>query len=213
MYCWKLSGGGGYDKEFYRKFAGLFASYIPTVIYSLLVYKIKVPKELVDRIQTYDLERADFYVHDIYQYFWNDRSNKDIWGRTLHEIPIECIILPLILVCIIAFLVYKINKRIAVAYFTLSGLCGLFNYSIVILAWDLSRYYFCIYMQVLFLTLYILKTYLNDYQLNKYEIMCFIIYTLAIVGMSGFELSLFNDVIYSRTWNEVFEMIGNFTSY
>ncbi len=191
--------GEDYGRHIFQKFTGLFAMYIPTVAYSLLVYKIKVPKRLVEQIQEYDLSRADFYISDIYKYFWNDRSNKDIWGRTLHEIPVECIILPLILVCVIAFLVSKINKKIAVTYFVLSVLCGLFNYSIVILAWDLSRYYFCIYMQTLFLTFYILKKYLSDYRLNKNENMYFVIYILAIIGMSRFELSLFDGAEYSRT--------------
>lgn len=68
-------------------------------------------------------------------------------------------------------------------------------------------------MQTLFLTFYILKKYLSDYRLNKNENMYFVIYILAIIGMSKFELSLFDGAEYSRTWKEVFEIIRNFTSY
>lgn len=105
------------------------------------------------------------------------------------------------------------NKKIAVSYFVLSALCAVFNYSIVILAWDLYRYYFCIYIQIFFLTLYIIKKYLYDYKLSRDEIFYFVIYALAIAGMGRFELTLFDDMEYSRTWREVLEVIQKMESH
>ena len=102
----------GQGENLFQRFLGLFIGYIPTVGYSLAANVIRVPKEIADKIQAHDTELADFYVLDIYKYFWNDRSNQDIWGRTLHPIPIECVVLPLMLVCIITFILYKVNKKI-----------------------------------------------------------------------------------------------------
>lgn len=203
----------GQGENLFQRFLGLFIGYIPTVGYSLAANVIRVPKEIADKIQAHDTELADFYVLDIYKYFWNDRSNQDIWGRTLHPIPIECVVLPLMLVCIITFILYKVNKKIAVSYFVLSALCAVFNYSIVILAWDLYRYYFCIYIQIFFLTLYIIKKNLYDYKLSRDEIFYFVIYALAIAGMGRFELTLFDDMEYSRTWREVLEVIQKMESH
>lgn len=205
------------NEKIIRRFIFLFLIYIPSVLYSLAANLIRIPKEMVDKIQEYDLERVDFYVVDIYKYFWNDRSNQDIWGRTLHEIPIECIILPAMLVFIIFIIVLiqggGINKKIAVSYFTLCALCGLFNYSIVIMAWDLSRYYFCIYMQIFIITFYILKRHFVTYQLKKYEMVYFMLYILAIIGMSKFEFDLFDGRVYLRTVQEMLNEIKGFTSY
>lgn len=94
------------NEKVIRRSIILFLTYMPSVIYSLAANLIRIPKELVDKIQAHDLEHADFYIVDIYKFFWNDRSNQDIWGRTLHPIPIECIILPIMLVCIISIILF-----------------------------------------------------------------------------------------------------------
>lgn len=187
-----------------KRGAMLFLGFLPSVIYSLLAFLIRVPKERMEQMYRWNLLQADFPLReDVYEYFWNDRSNADTWGRALHEIPIPCVIYPLLLIAVISFILYRKNKKMAVAFGILCILCGLANYSIVIVAWDLDRYYFCIYMQIFLVTIYVLKKHLMDYRFVKNDGLLFLIFLLGSLGMSGFEFTLFDDRSYLRSVKDV----------
>lgn len=186
--------------------------FIPTVAYSLLVFYIRVPKSRMDLIQNVCNENANFPLRqDVFEYFWNDRSNIDIWGRQLHAIPVVCVIYPLFLVIIITILLWNADKKkIAIVYLNMCILTGIFNYLIVIVAWDLHRYYWCIYMQIFLVTIYILKRCLRNYKLHRHEMIYLILMILAYIGMGSFEFRLFDGAVYLRTVNEMQAAIFKF---
>ena len=200
------------EKVKINRIAGYAAAFIPSLIYSLLSFCIRVPKQKMDLISEICNQKANFPLRqDVFTYFWDDRSNADSWGRALHAIPINCIIVPLLLVIVITILLYHANKkRAAAAYFVMSVLIGLFNYSIVIVAWDLHRYYWCIYMQIFILTIYIVLRYLKNHVLEKHEWCYLVLMILAYIGMGGFEFDLFDGAHYLRTMQEMKDVLLNY---
>lgn len=68
-------------------------------------------------------------------------------------------------------------------------------------------------MQIFIITLYVLKRHLITYNLKKHEIVYFMLYILAIIGMSKFEFDLFDGRVYLRTMQEMINEIKGFTSY
>lgn len=192
-------------------FVGYVLTFVPSIMYSLFSFFIRVPKTKMDLISEVCNQKANFPLRqDVFAYFWNDRSNADSWGRSLHAIPINCIITPLLLVIVITILLYNANKkRIAATYFVMSVLIGLFNYSIVIVAWDLHRYYWCIYMQIFILTIYVTRRYLRNHILEKHEWGYLALMIIAYVGMSGFEFDLFDGAQYLKTIQEMKDVIIN----
>lgn len=184
----------------------LFLEFVPSVVYSVLVFFIKVPKERMDKIEAWNLQCVDFPLRsDVYEYFWNDRSNAESWGRTLRAIPLPWVIYPLLLAAVVAVILYKVNKRVAIAYFVMSVLCGVAGYSIVIVAWDLDRYYFCIFMQVFMVTIYVLKKYLLHYQCNGKDMILLLMFLVGAILLSRYEFVLFDDRTYLRTIPQVLE--------
>lgn len=191
----------------------LLAGFVPAIVYSLMTFVIKVPRERMEKIEEWNRQCVDFPLRsDVYQYFWDDRSNAELWGRRLRPIPIPCVIYPLIFAVVIAFILYQVNKKIAISYFLTCILCGLANYSIVIVAWDLDRYYFCIFMQVFMITMYVMKKYLINYELCKRDIKALLLLIIMALGMTKFEFELFDDEKYLRNIHDLLEKMNKILS-
>ncbi len=186
----------------------LLAGFVPAIVYSLLAFFIKVPRERMEKMEEWNRQSVDFSLrNDVYQYFWDDRSVAEIWGRELRPIPVPCVIYPLIFAAVIAFILYQVNKKVAISYFLVCILCGLANYSIVIVAWDLDRYYFCIFMQVFMITIYVIKKYLIDYELCRRDMAALLLLIIMALGMTKFEFKLFDDKKYLRSLQDLLEKL------
>lgn len=195
------------EKELFVKSVFLlFLGFVPSVVYSVLVFLIGVPKERMDKIEAWNIQCADFPLRsDVYEYFWNDRSNADSWGRALRAIPLPWVIYPLMLAAVVAVILYRVNKKAAIAYFVMSVLCGVAGYSIVIVAWDLDRYYFCIFMQVFMVTIYVLKRYLLSYRCDRKDLLLLLLFLAGAAFLSRYEFALFDERTYLRSIPQVLE--------
>ena len=191
----------------------LVTGFVPAIVYSLMAFFIKVPKERMEKIAEWNRQCVDFPLrNDVYQYFWDDRSNAELWGRELRSIPIPCVIYPLIFAAVIAFILYQVNKKVAISYFLVCILCGWVRYSIVVVAWDLDRYYFCIFMQVFMITIYVMKKYLINYELCKRDIKALLLLIIMGFGMTKFEFELFDDEKYLRNIHDLLEKMNKILS-
>lgn len=186
--------------------------FLPIVLYSLLSFHILQPtSNYMNNLYKNNQKYVDFDVRkDVYYYAWADRSNKQIWGRTLHPIAPQCIIYPLILIFIISFFLCKIgHKKIAIVYSILSILVGIFNYSIVIVAWDIDRYYFCIFMQIFIISLYIIRKFLSNYHPKGMEFIPLLMFLIISIFLSDYEFYLFDNAKYLKNMNDVFKEVSN----
>lgn len=191
----------------------LLAGFIPAIVYSMMAFFIKVPRERMEKIEEWNRQCVNFPLrNDVYQYFWDDRSNAELWGRELRSIPIPCVIYPLIFAAVIAFILYQVNKKVAISYFLVCILCGLANYSIVVVVWDLDRYYFCIFMQVFMITIYVIKKYLIKYELCKRDMRVLLLLIIMGFGMTKFEFELFDDEKYLRNIHDFIEKMNKILS-
>lgn len=104
------------------------------------------------------------------------------------------------------------NKKVAISYFLVCILCGLANYSIVVVVWDLDRYYFCIFMQVFMITIYVIKKYLIKYELCKRDMRVLLLLIIMGFGMTKFEFELFDDEKYLRNIHDFIEKMNKILS-
>jgi len=200
------------DTNAIKKSVLLIIGFIPIIIYSLLAFQILQPsKENIVSLYEEGQKYVNFDVReDTYYYAYGDRTNQQEWKRTLHPIPYQAVVYPLALVFIVAFYLYKSNKKIAIIYAVLSILVGIFNYSIVILAWDLDRYYFCIFMQIFIISLYVIKEFLTDYKVLKKDYILLIIFLVMCLFICNYEFYLFDGATYLRNINDVVIELNNY---
>lgn len=196
----------------FKRIIYFFSMFLPMVIYGIFTFFVKIPKERMNLLEKECVEKANFSLRgDVFAFFWNGRSNPERWPRMLHAIPVSCIVYPLLLIIVISIILWNANKKkTAFLYSTLCVLIGLFNYSVVIVAWDLHRFYWCIYMQVFIVTLYVLKRCLHQYKLHRHELIYLMIMIVGCIGMGGFEFDLFDGATYLRTIDEMKLMLLNY---
>ena len=147
---------------------------------------------------------------DVYWYFVFDRSNEDLWGRTLHAISPVWVIFPLLVIAVIAFLLWRRDKWLAAFYTIMCIGCGIGTYSIVIVAWDLDRYYFCIFLQILMVTIFALRKWLRNYVLSKTDIIILIVVFGITLYLDRYRFYLFDYALYLNTWQDMINNIINF---
>lgn len=200
------------EKEhWFRRTFGLGIMYIPSVFYSLLISLYLVPEWIIYKNIAEHTAYANFTPReDVYWYFVFDRSNEDLWGRMLHPIPIECVIYPLLIIALFAYVLWKKDRWLSAMYAIMSVGCGIATYLINIVAWDLDRYYFCIFMQVLFVTLFVLRRYLKNYKLcMKDGILMGVIFAISLC-LNRFRFGLFDYAQYLNTWDDMIRTITTF---
>jgi hypothetical protein len=200
------------EKEhWFRRTIGLGLMYIPSVFYSLLISLYLVPEWIMYKnIAEHDLYANFTPREDVYWYFVFDRSNEELWGRTLHSIPAWCVIYPLLIVALVAFILWKKDRWLSAMYAVMCIGCGVATYLIVIVAWDLDRYYFCIFMQILFVTLFVLRRYLKKYKLCMQDgIFMGVIFVISLF-LNHFRFELFDYAQYLNTLDDMIRTITTF---
>ena len=126
-----------------------------------------VPVEKMDAMREKDRKMViqatyplfNFYFReDVYGYYSN-RSDPEVWDRVLRPIPIWCVVLTLLLVFYVCFVIYETEKtsRLFYTYLISSLTSGFSAYLIVIIAWDLQRFFFCMFMSVFLISIFTLK--------------------------------------------------------
>lgn len=203
-------------KVIHKKTLIILATYIPTVAYSLIVWAVKVPKERMLAIQEYDrnmIENGFSYFNfnfrnDVHMYFCDDRSNADIWGRSLHPIHLWCVVLSLIVIVFVTYMIIENGKstKLAVTYSVMSLAVGLAAYIIVIVAWDLERYALNIFVSVLFVSIFTITKFKIKTFKKKESLLVFTIVLIAAIGCVNERLSMFNSD-YNKGIAELMEVI------
>lgn len=194
-----------------RRTFGLGLMYIPSVFYSLLISLYLVPEWVMYKNIAEHEAYANFTPReDVYWYFVFDRSNEDLWGRMLHPIPIICVVYPLLIIILFAYFLWKKDKWLAIAYAVMSIGCGIGTYLINIVAWDLDRYYFCIFVQILFVTLFVLRRYLKNCKLSLKDSVIMGVIFVASLCMNHFRFELFDYAQYLNTWEDMIRTITTF---
>jgi hypothetical protein len=199
-------------KTYIHNIVWLCVSYIPSLVYCIFVWVVKVPTELVDRLYSYDKAHiTDFYfVENVHYYLSGDRSNADVWGRYFREISKECILYPIILIVFVSLLIYNYKGvKLMILYVLTSVISGFCSYVICILAWDLNRYYFGIYMSILFITIYIINNYMRNIKWDKKDISLIIMMFIAVFAICDYKFWLFDGAEYNASWGDFFNMISN----
>lgn len=197
--------------HWFRRTFALGMMFVPSVIYSLGISLYLVPENQMYQIINDNRRFADFPLReDVYWYFVFDRSSEDVWGRTLHAIPVQLILFPLLIVFMTWLILLKIDKLVAIVYVLLSIGCGLASYITVIVSWDVYRYYFCIYIQIMFVTLYVMERYFKKVCFSRKECSCMCVLGLLGILMSTYRMELFDYARYLNTLDEMIYTITNF---
>ena len=204
-------------KDIIKSTLYLFLTYIPHIIYSILIFEVKVPLEKIIAIQSYDRAMVNAsslhfnfnFREDVHLYMSGDRSNADSWGRALRPIPIWCVAMTALLIIFVAYCIYRSHhdKKLVFSYALSAVAVALADYSIMIVAWDLERFYFTIFISVLFVSIYTLKKYeIKNIPTGEFLLIS-AIFILAYVGMSSNRLGLFDEAVYNNTWNDFLNVV------
>lgn len=185
-----------------KKLGILVATYVPTLAYAFLVFFIKIPAERIAAIQNYDREMVNNHFpyfnfnfrEDVHLYMSGDRSNTGGWSHTLHPIHMWCVIMTLILVVFVTYVLIENgkSKRMIFAYVSSAVIVGIAAYSIVIVAWDLERYAFNMFISVLMVSLFTLKRYEITKFKKKESWVVLLLFFIASIGFSNERLEMFN---------------------
>lgn len=192
--------------HWFRRIIALGCMYIPIVFYSLLISLYLVPEWVMYKNIAEHQACANFVPReDVYWYWVFDRSNEEEWGRVLHEISPVWIIYPMLIIAVTAFLLWKQDRWLSIMYAIMSIGCGVATYLIVIVAWDLDRYYFCIFLQIFMVTIFVLRKWLKNYALSKIDLA--VILTAFVISMSlvHYRFYLFDYARYLNTWEDMIQ--------
>lgn len=201
-----------------RRFGILVATYIPHVIYIIVVWLNKVPKELVLKLQDHDRYMVEHvrggipnfsFREDVHKFYYSDRSNQDVWPRMLRPVPLWSVALCILVIIFTAYFFYKYTKNIklTISYIASSSLTGLGSYSILIVGWDMDRYYFTIFMSIFFVTVYSIKKYMPKISPDTYDLYFIAIVLVAAIGIGTHQLNLFDDREYNYGWRNFYNML------
>lgn len=197
-------------KELIKYICFLCITYIPSGIYCILVWIKKVPVQMMQQLYEYDKAHVtEFWLpENTYWCFSGDRSWSEIWGRAFRPIPSENLWYPFILILFVSIMLYNYkNIRLMVTYILTSIISAFCCYSICILAWDLNRYYFCMYMAVLFISIFVINNYLKDIKYDKKDIFITLMMITAVSTIYDFRFSLFDGAVYNETWQNFFDLL------
>jgi hypothetical protein len=204
-------------KEMGKKILILLGTYIPHIVYCLVIWFVKIPEDLMLKIQEYDRNKvnntfryANFvFREDVHLYMSGDRSNADVWERTLRPIHPWCVVTTLVLIIFVSYIIYKEKKnlKLLLSYIVVSIAVALGAYIIVFVAWDLARYYFNIFISVFFVSIFVLKYYIGDIKFNSDYVFVILFVFLAVVGIAENRLYLFDKATYNETWNQFMSLI------
>ncbi|MBO5551996.1 MAG: hypothetical protein J5966_08555 [Lachnospiraceae bacterium] len=204
-------------KDYIRPCAILVCSYIPHIIYTVVVWFIKVPNDLVIKLQDHDRDMVYYgfggynfvFREDVHPFLSGDRSNQSIWPRQLRPVPVWSVVMCLLVIVFVTYIIYthKKDRKLAVSYAAGTILTGLGTYSILIVGWDLDRFYFCIFMSVFWVTVFIVKKYLTDLKMNVVDGFFICMFLLAGAGLGTNRLQLFDEAVYNEGWLEFLNMV------
>ncbi len=194
-----------------KKIAILFGLYIPHVIYCIVIWFLKVPADLIKKLQDHDREMVNSFDsynfcfrEDVHWYMSGDRSNADWWGRSLHPIDLWVVTSCLFLIVFTAYFLYKTrNKKLIISYIISSASAGFASYIIVVMGWDMYRYSFCIFMTVLFVSIFTLKSYMGEIRIDWQDMFFIALFFAACLSTFDQRLVLFDDAHYLSTWGDV----------
>lgn len=201
-----------------KRTAILFATYIPHMIYIIAVWFYKVPKDLVLKLQDHDRYmvehvRGDIpnfsFREDVHPFYYGDRSNQDVWPRMLRPVPLWSVALCILIILFTAYFFYKYTKnmKLTLSYIAGTTLTGLGCYSILIVGWDVDRYYFTIFMSVFFVTVYSIKKYMPKVTADIYDLFFIAIVFVASIGIGTHQLNLFDDREYNYGWQNFYNTL------
>lgn len=196
----------------------LAATYIPHIIYIIVVWFHKVPKDLVLKLQDHDRYmveniRGDIpnfsFREDVHPFYYGDRSNEDVWPRMLRPVPLWSVALCILIIVFTAFFFYKYSKnvKLTISYIAATTLTGLGSYSILIVGWDVDRFYFAIFMSVFFVTVYAIKKYMPKVSADIYDLFFIAIVFVAAIGIGTHQLNLFDDMEYNYGWRNFYNSL------
>ena len=199
-------------KERVKHLAVLAVIYIPHVIYTVLIWVIKVPEEKVIRLQDHDRDMVNngfggynfVFREDVHLFLSGDRSNADKWERQLHPVHMWIIFYCIIVIVLTMYFLYryKNSKKLILTYLISSVAAGFAAYIIVLVGWDLDRYFFNMFMSIFFVSAFVLKKYLSEIDLEKRDIILMVLLFIAALFLGGNRLELFDDAVYNENWSQ-----------
>jgi hypothetical protein len=204
-------------KAIVKKTLILFATYIPHIIYGIMVFFMSIPSSTLTEILDYDRNMvqnyfpySNFYCLEGVYWLFEKRRNND-WPMMLHEIPIWCIAIPCVTIILVSYVMYrrKVKNKVMLAYIISSIVVGTASYMLVLVAWDLQRFYFGIFISVLFVAIFVLKKFVKEIDFNKEWVFIILIYLCAFIGMSSNRFDLFDGATYNTTWHDFIQIIVN----
>ena len=96
---------------------------------------------------------------------------------------------------------YKRSKKLLLSYLVSSLAAGFAAYIIVLVGWDLDRYFFNMFMSIFFVSAFVLKKYLSEIILQKSDIILMVLIFFAACCLGGNRLELFDDAVYNENWS------------
>lgn len=189
--------------------------FIPHIFYCIFVWVIKAPVEQINKLQEHDFEMVNQFTYsnfsfrwDVHQYMCGDRSNAESWGRHFHKIPLWCVGYVLLLVVFVAVILYGERKiQLMISYVIAALVSGFSSYVIVVVAWDLDRYYFCIFMSVFFVSLCVIEKYLKDIKYRPEYLGTIMMFLISNWALSSNRFNLFDGAKYNETVNEFLSLL------
>ena len=97
---------------------------------------------------------------------------------------------------------YKNSKKLILTYLISSVAAGFAAYIIVLVGWDLDRYFFNMFMSIFFVSAFVLKKYLSEIDLEKRDIILMVLLFIAALFLGGNRLELFDDAVYNENWSQ-----------
>ena len=202
-------------KDIIKRMGILAATYIPHIIYIIVVWFHKMPKELVLKLQDHDRYMVEHvregipnfsFREDVHPFYYGDRSNQDVWPRMLRPVPLWSVAMCVLIIVFATYFIYKYKKdiKLTVSYVISVSLTGLGCYSILIVGWDVDRFYFAIFMSVFFVTVYVLKKYLREASADVYDLFFIALMFTAATGIGTHELNLFDEMEYNFGWRNFY---------
>ncbi len=206
-------------KKTAKRLLVLFCSYVPHLIYCIIIWVYKVPEVKILLIQDYDRKMVTDYFpyqnfifrEDVHLYMSGDRSNSEIWKMTFHPMHPWCfaMIILLLLFVVYGMIENNLSGKMILAYLLSAGIAGFAAYSIVLVAWDLNRYFFNSFMSVLLVSIYFIKkSDIHMVQRNRAYVMI-LLFVVAFYGMSQNRFALFDNVTYNDSWQMCYQEIAN----
>lgn len=208
-------------RDILKRLGILLASYIPHIIYILFVWFHKMPKELVIKLQDHDRYMVEHvregipnfsFREDVHAFYYGDRSNQDVWPRMLRPVPLWSVAMCIIVAVFASYFFYKYKKNIklTVSYIAATCLVGLCCYSILIVGWDVDRYYFTIFMGIFFVTVFALKKYRPDASVDIQDMFFIALMLVAAIGIGTHQLNLFEDMEYNYGWKNFYNALMSY---